>query len=88
MRVTGFDQEDIKVEYEKRPRWAKYLAEEDYELTARGMFTTAAAAAYAGVSEGTIRQAIKQGKLKATRLGRGFRIALRDLKAFLGIEEA
>lgn len=66
--------------------WDGELPEVDRELAARGMFTIKAAAAYTGYSEGLLRKAIRQGELKATKRGKGYRITKRDLDAFLGID--
>ncbi len=66
--------------------WDAVLPELDRGLAERGMFTVKAAAAYAGYSEGLIRKAIREGDLRATKRGKGYRITKRDLDAFLGIE--
>lgn len=80
--------DDSRDRDQNRPNWAKGLDEATYDLAVRGVFTTAAAAAYTDLSEGTIRQAIATGQLKARKQGKGWRIQKRDLDAFFNAEEA
>ena len=72
----------------ERPLWAMRLSERDFELSTRGVFTTHAASEYTGLSEGTIRKALKNNELAGAKLGKGWRIAKRDLNAFARIDEA
>lgn len=80
--------DDNPYSLERRPRWAKGLPEKDYDLAMRGVFSTLAAAAYTGLSEATIRQAITKGELVARKQGKGWRIQKRDLMAFFRAEGA
>lgn len=66
---------------EQRPSWATGLTEKDCDLAMRGSFTVAAAVAYTGVSDKTIRRLIKEGALEAKRIGNGFRISKSSLDA-------
>lgn len=72
----------------ERPTWAIGLTVKDWDLAQRGIFVTAAAAAYASLSEAVIRKAIASGELPARRQGKGWRTSKQDLDVFLGIAEA
>lgn len=71
-----------------RPTWAKELPDRDFELAMRGSFTTLAAAAYTGLSDGTLRRAVMSGDLEALKRGKGLRFQKRHLDAYAGFEEA
>lgn len=73
---------------ESRPGWAKNLNEKDFDLVTRGVYTTSAAAAFTGLAESSIRQAIARCDLKARKQGKGWRIQERDLVAFFHADEA
>lgn len=67
-----------------RPIWAAGLSDTDYDLAMRGSFTVEAAAAYLGVSDRWVREAIKDGRLPARMIGKGYRIQKAHLDSILG----
>ena len=52
-------------------------------MLSRPFFTTHEIAELLKVSEATVRNWIHEGELRAVRLGRDFRVAAKDLEAFV-----
>lgn len=53
----------------ERPLWASSIADDDLELALRGIYTIAAAAAFIGTSETSVRRMVNAGILAGQRLG-------------------
>lgn len=76
------------MEMQERPNWAQGLSDNEYCLALRGSFTLNAAAPYGDVAKSTLRAALDRGDLRGRKVGKGWRIAKRDLDAYLGLDGA